>query len=232
MKTLKHYTIAIMLFGIFLFPMGIQAQSYSVPDDVATTEALIDLHKTIKKDEDEALKRITTSTSIQDIITKGTDKVKATREVIDSKVNNAYSYVILASSLSTTANSLYKLTMEYKDFSTNTFRYVSKKPFVAWYYVNANTAIAREIKHCTQLYGIVAASGMNVWRASMDEKLNLIFTLKNSIDRARNIIYNANLYCYLIVNTSWRPDYIWEILTSDVKDAIMEGIIKDWKSNI
>lgn len=49
-------------------------------------------------------------------------------------------------------------------------------------------AVAREIKHCYTLYASVAASGINVMKASMDEKLNLVFTLKNSVDRARYII--------------------------------------------
>lgn len=42
-------------------------------------------------------------------------------------------------------------------------------------------------------------------------------TLKASIDRARYIIDNANLYCFLVTDCGWKPDYIWEILNSNVK---------------
>jgi hypothetical protein len=55
--------------------------------------------------------------------------------------------ILLASSLSTTANSLYKLIDEYSKFTGQAFRYVTKKPVVGWYYTEANYACAREIKN-------------------------------------------------------------------------------------
>ena len=140
----------------------------------------------------------------------------------------AHSYLVLAGAISSTANSLYQLVRDYKDFTSNTFRQVSKKPFVAWYYADANVAISREIKHCYKLYASVASSGVNLMKASMDEKLNLVMTLKNTIDKARYIIDNANLYCFLITDCGWKPDYIWEILNSNVKDEIANKVIKKW----
>lgn len=79
-----------------------------------------------------------------------------------------------------------------------------------------------------KLYVTVAASGINLMKASMDEKLNLVMTLKDSIENARRIIDNANLYCYLVTDCGWKPDYIWEILTSDVKDEIVTAVIGKW----
>ena len=105
---------------------------------------------------------------------------------------------------------------------------MSKKPFVAWYYAEANVAITREIKHAQKLYATVAASGINLMKASMDEKLNLVMSLKDTIENARRIIDNANLYCYLVTDCGWKPDYIWEILTSDVKDEIVSAVIGRW----
>ena len=134
----------------------------------------------------------------------------------------------MAGAISSTANSLYQLVKEYKDFTSNTFKQVSKKPFVGWYYADANVAISREISHCYKLYASVAASGINLMKASMDEKLNLVMTLKTSIDRARYIIDNANLYCFLITDCGWKPDYIWEILNSNVKDEIANKVINKW----
>ena len=105
---------------------------------------------------------------------------------------------------------------------------MSDKPFVAWYYTDANVAIAREIKYCYKLYATVAASGINLMKASMDEKLNLVLALKSTIDKARAIIDNANLYCYLVTNCGWKLDYIWEILNSTVKEEIADRIINQW----
>lgn len=204
------------------------AEIFDLPKDLPTAEALMALHKCIKKDEDQALTRIATSFGEQSIVTKGARKFNDVRTTLDSKLNNAYSYVVLAGAISSTASSLYQLSKEYKDFTVNTFKHVKEKPFVAWYYTEANVAISREIKHCYTLYAAVAASGINLMKASMDEKLNLVMTLKKSIDRARYIIDNANLYCYLVTECGWKPDYIWEILTSEVKNEIVKIVINNW----
>ena len=135
---------------------------------------------------------------------------------------------ISSRAISSTANSLYMLVKEYKDFTSNTFKHVKKKPFVGWYYADANVAIAREVQHCYKLYASVAASGINLMKASMDEKLNLVMTLKATIDKARYIVDNANLYCFLITDCGWKPDYIWEILNSNVKDEIANRVINQW----
>ena len=197
---MKIRNISIISAGIIMLLLPVNASAFIIPKDLPTIEALIALHKAIKKDEDKALTRL----------------------------NNAYSYLVLAGAISSTANSLYQLVTEYKDFTGNTFSHVSKKPFVAWYYADANVAISREIQHCYILYATVAASGINLMKASMDEKLNLVMTLKASIDRARYIIDNANLYCFLVTDCGWKPDYIWEILNSNVKNEIAERVINKW----
>ena len=205
-----------------------QGSAFDLPKDLPTFEALMALHKCVKKDEDAALQRVATSFGEQSLVAKGAKKFNEVRTTLDTKLNNAYSYVVLAGAISSTASSLYLLAKEYADFTENTYQTVLKKPFVAWYYTEANVAIAREIKHCYTLYAAVAASGINVMKASMDEKLDLVMTLKTSIDRARYIIDNANLYCYMITECGWKPDYIWEILTSDVKDEIVKIVINNW----
>ena len=217
----------IILMLVFLIG-ATQVHAFDFPKDLPTFEALMALHKCVKKDEDAALERVATSFGEQSIVTKGAKKFNDVRTTLDTKLNNAYSYVVLAGAISATANSLYLLTKEYADFTENTYQNVLKKPFIAWYYTEANVAISREIKHCYTLYASVAASGINVMKASMDEKLNLVMTLKTSIDRARYIIDNANLYCYMITECGWKPDYIWEILTSDVKDKIVKIVINNW----
>lgn len=218
--------IIIVTLAAALLPF--KSLAFDFPKDLPTFEALMALHKAVKKDEDQALARIATSFGEQSLVTKGAEKFNDVRSTLDTRLNNAHSYVVLAAAISSTASSLYLLTKEYKDFTANTYKYMSKKPFVAWYYTEANVAIAREIKHAQKLYVTVAASGINLMKASMDEKLNLVMTLKDSIENARRIIDNANLYCYLVTDCGWKPDYIWEILTSDVKDEIVTAVIGKW----
>jgi hypothetical protein len=222
--TAQKFPVIILIAMLLPF----KSLAFDFPKDLPTFEAIMALHKAVKKDEDQALARIATSFGEQSLVTKGAEKFNDVRSTLDTRLNNAYSYVVLAAAISSTASSLYLLTKEYKDFTANTYKYVSKKPFVAWYYAEANVAIAREIKHAQKLYATVAASGINLMKASMDEKLNLVMSLKDTIENARRIIDNANLYCYLVTDCGWKPDYIWEILTSDVKDEIVSAVIGRW----
>lgn len=217
---------AIAMLAALLLPL--KSAAFDWPKDMPTFEALMALHKAVKKDEDQALARIATSFGEQSLVTKGAEKFNDVRSMLDTRLNNAYSYVVLAAAISSTASSLYLLTKEYKDFTVNTYRHVSEKPFVAWYCTEANVAIAREIKHARKLYATIAASGINLMKASMDEKLNLVMSLKDTIENARRIIDNANLYCYLVTDCGWKPDYIWEILTSEVKDGIVSAVVNKW----
>lgn len=222
---MRHRIIIYVALSILL---STKSFAFVIPKGLPTIEALIALHKAVKKDEDQALKRVATSFGEQSLVTKGAIKFNDVRTTLDTKLGNAHSYLVLAGAISSTANSLYQLVKEYKDFTSNTFKQASKKPFVGWYYADANVAISREISHCYKLYASVAASGINLMKASMDEKLNLVMTLKTSIDRARHIIDNANLYCFLITDCGWKPDYIWEILNSNVKDEIANKVINKW----
>ena len=225
---MKRITILSVALCLLTFVVPGRSLAGVVPKDLPTIEALIALHKAVKKDEDKAMQRVTTSFGEQSLVTKGANRFNEVRTTLNTKMNNAHSYLVLAGAVSSTANSLYMLVKEYKDFTSNTFKHVKKKPFVAWYYADANLAISREVKHCYKLYASVAASGINLMKASLDEKLNLVMTLKSTIDKARYIIDNANLYCYLMTQGGWKPDDIWEILNSSVKDEIVNKVVNKW----
>lgn len=227
-NTMKNIILTACLLA---FCLTCHSQIIDFPGDLPTIEALIDLHKCIKKDEDLALARVATSFGEQSIVTKGAVKFNDLRSTLDTKLNNAYSYMVLASALAGTSMSLYNLIDEYSDFTSGTFSKVQGKKFVYWYYTDANVAIAREIKHLKNLYITMAASGISLMKASMDEKLDLIFTLKTSIDKALGIINKARLYCLLVTDCGWKPDYIWEIKNSAIRDEIANSISDKWKNS-
>lgn len=204
--------------------------AFDLPNDMATIEALIDLHKVIKKDEDRSLAHIASSFGEQSLVTKGAKKFNDVRTTLDTKLNNVHSYVVLGSTLTYTGMSLYKLADEYADFTTNTYKYVLKKPMVGWYYAEANLACSREIKNLKKLYLALGASGINVMKASMEEKLDIVLRIKESIENIRGIISGANLWCSIVTTGGFRYDYIWDILNSEVTDAIAEQIITKWNS--
>ena len=76
----------------FLQPVKVSA--YVLPKDLPTIEALIALHKAVKKDEDQALQRVATSFGEQSLLTKGAVKFNDVRTTLDTKLSNAHSYLV------------------------------------------------------------------------------------------------------------------------------------------
>ena len=218
---------------IFLIMMAfflIQGKALAIewPQDFPTIEALISLHKMIKGEEDAARDKIAVSFGEQSLVTKGANKFNDARTTLDSKLSNGYSYVLLAASLSYTASSMYKLIQEYSEFAQLSVQYSTKKPMVAWYFAEANLACSREIKNIKALYLTMTASGLNVMKASMDEKLNLVNSIKTSIDTMRGIIDSAYCWASIVAVGGFHYDYIWDILNSEVTDEIATGLINQW----
>jgi hypothetical protein len=226
---MKYHIIIICILAMVI-PMPMRAAAFDLPDDQPTIEALISLHKLIKKEEEKALEKVAVSYGEQSLVTKGATKFNDVRMTLNSKLNNAYSYVILGTALASTGTDLYRLIDTYSDFTKNTAKYALKKPAVAWYYTEANYACAREVKNIKQMYLTLSASGLNVMKASMDEKLELVNTLHAYISNMLGIIDSANLWCSIVVMGGFHYDYIWDILNSKVKDEIATQVIAKWYS--
>jgi len=226
---MKYHIIIICILALVI-PMPMSAAAFDLPNDQPTIEALISLHKLIKKEEEKALEKVAVSYGEQSLVTKGATKFNDVRMTLNSKLNNAYSYVILGTALASTGTDLYRLIDTYADFTKNTAKYALKKPAVAWYYTEANYACAREVKNIKQMYLTLSASGLNVMKASMDEKLELVNTLHAYISNMLGIIDSANLWCSIVAMGGFHYDYIWDILNSKVKDEIAAQVIAKWYS--
>ena len=74
--------------------LPVRTSAIDIPKDLPTIEALIALHKAIKKDEDKALQRVAASLGEQSVITKGANKFNDVRTTLDTRLNNAHSYLV------------------------------------------------------------------------------------------------------------------------------------------
>ena len=201
-----------------------------MPADLPTIEALISLHKLMKAEEDKAMEKIAVSFGEQSVVTKGAKLFNDARTTLDSKLSNTYSYMLLAATLASTSTSLYQLIRDYAKFTGEAARTFANKPMVGWYYAEAVYACAREIKNIKALYATMSASDINIMKASMDEKMNMLFQLKTYIDNMHSIIDHAYTWCSIVAVGGFKHDYIWDILNSEVKDKIAEDIINKWYS--
>ena len=99
---------------------------------------------------------------------------------------------------------------------------------VAWYTLEANNKVYKELKNIRKQYLAVAATGTNFFRATNKERMNIIWTLNQSITNMRDVIQQAYMWCDLLVGGYVHEDYIWEILNSSVLEDIGKTVINSW----
>ena len=81
---MKLRNISIISTGIIMLLLPVKASAFIIPKDLPTIEALIALHKAIKKDEDKALTRVATSYGEQSLIEKGAEKFNDVRTTVST----------------------------------------------------------------------------------------------------------------------------------------------------
>lgn len=89
---MKDFNIRIGLLCITLsILLPAKSHAYVIPKDLPTIEALIALHKAVKKDEDQALKRVATSFGEQSLVSQGAQKINYLRTTHQTNLGKAQS---------------------------------------------------------------------------------------------------------------------------------------------
>ena len=171
-----------------------------LPHDMATIEALIDQHKQNMSAEDKSNKQLASNATIKAMV---------------KDVSKKYDDTV-------------RLTKEYQEFTSFAAAHATSKPMVAWYTLEANNKVYKELKNIRKQYLAVAATGTNFFRATNKERMNIIWTLNQSITNMRDVIQQAYMWCDLLVGGYVHEDHIWEILNSSVLEDIGKTVINSW----
>lgn len=204
------------------------AIDYKLPHDPFTLEALISAHKEMKKAEDLAVLQIEANHEQQSFITKTTSAINKVQTTLNKRMSDVNSYILLASSIVTTSTKLKNLTQEYYDFSKKSFKSVGDNALLGAFFIDANARIAKEVKYLTKLIASYTASGMNILKATNDEKIKLIFLIQSSISQIRNTIYSAEIMMKTMQRYGYDVYYITDILTDDFRETLSGKLINEW----
>ena len=203
-------------------------QAGVVPHDMPTIEALIDQHKQNMRAEDASNQQLAANASIKAMVKDVAKKYDEVKSTLDKKSGDALAYLALAGEMSRCVTNTVRLTKEYSEFSSFAVKHAKSNPMIAWYTLEANNKVYKEIKNIRKMYLAVAASETNFFRATNKERMNIIWTLNESITRMRDVIQQAYMWCDLLVGGYVHEDHIWEILNSSVLEDIGKSVIKEW----
>ena len=199
-----------------------------LPHDMATIEALIDQHKRCMSAEDQSNQQLAANATIKAMVKDVAKKYDDVKSTLDKKSGDALAYLSLAAEMSRCVTNTVKLTKEYSEFTQFATNHVGSDPMIAWYTLEANNKVYKELKNIRKMYLAVAATGTNFFRATNKERMNIIWTLNQSIVNMRDVIQQAYMWCDLLVGVYVHEDHIWEILNSSVLEDIGKTVINEW----
>ena len=221
---MKKFLI-VMMMGV-VFPYTGWAGIW--PNDQPTIEALIDQHKRCMSAEDQSNQQLAANATIKAMVKDVAKKYDDVKSTLDKKSGDALAYLSLAAEMSRCVTNTVKLTKEYSEFTQFATNHVGSDPMIAWYTLEANNKVYKELKNIRKMYLAVAASETNFFRATNKERMNIIWTLNESIVRMRDVIQQAYMWCDLLVGGYVHEDHIWEILNSSVLEDIGKTVINEW----
>ena len=199
-----------------------------LPHDMATIEALIDQHKRCMSAEDQSNQQLAANATIKAMVKDVAKKYDDVKSTFDKKSGDALAYLSPAAEMSRCVTNTVKLTKEYSEFTQFATNHVGSDPMIAWYTLEANNKVYKELKNIRKMYLAVAATGTNFFRATNKERMNIIWTLNQSIVNMRDVIQQAYMWCDLLVGGYVHEDHIWEILNSSVLEDIGKTVINEW----
>ena len=199
-----------------------------IPNDLPTIEALISQHKKCMSAEDASNQQLSANASIKAMVKDVAKKYDEVKSTLDKKSGDALAYLSLAAEMTQCVTNTVKLTKEYTEFSQFAAAHTKGKPLVAWYVFEANYKVYKEIKNIRKMYLAVAATETKFFRATNKERMNIIWTLNQSISNMRDVIQQAYTWCDLLVGGYIRQSHIWEIIDMSVLEEIGKSVIKEW----
>lgn len=193
------------LFLSFLMSLALLpsfAGNLFLPDDFLCIEQLIAIHKLMKEGEDKALKHLSGSAAVQNLNTDYSQQMAEARVTLNSKIAAGHEWVVLVSALADTGNDLKSLIKEMEGFIDMAKR-IAKTPMSVQYCGNAYDKIMREIPRMKTLVTSVVATKGGLVKASMEERINIINSIKRRIGSCREIISSARYICMTSTGGQW-----------------------------
>ena len=216
--------VSFLLFFAFL-KISVFAGIIPVPNDAPALEGLIELHKLSAKAEKNALAKLNTSLGITKQIKKTVSDFREVRDILDARTNTAYSYLLLAARLAFITKGITTLTTTFTTFTASTTASLFQKPMCAWYYAEAVNSCTSEIKNLRTMMLRLGINELDLMRATMQEKLELLSTIQQTIEKCNRILENAYFWCSYIVQSGFNRLFLEDIFESNLTNDIAKRVI-------
>ncbi|WP_353597360.1 hypothetical protein [Prevotella disiens] len=99
-------------------------------------------------------------------------------------------------------------------------------------FCKANYNVSKRVSLLKKSVALLFASETNILKASLDERIEIIFNIQEQVAIIRGIISQALFWSRCVAIGGFKYDYIWDILNSEVYTGIANDIINSWNKNL
>lgn len=208
-----------------------KAGAVAVPGDPVTIEALISLHKMTVDNEKEIRDRLAEMEAIQVVLKLESRKTEDKVEMLHSKLKVFNSWVLLASAMSNLTMEVADLTKEVTKFTSEGAQLMGKDVFVATIYAQAIYKIQKYIKQSIKDMATLGLSNTDILRASMEQRLNIVYHIKGRLEVIENIMSSARWHARWLTGKGFTFYNIEYLVSSDMMQDILKATIKMWTNH-
>lgn len=227
MESIKRLTLTATMLLMFFASYG---DNKIWPVDWINLELMIEAHKVMAKAEDAAVFELTEIEGAQFTSQSFSSKYNKTRKLLNQRMADVNSYIILTGKVATIALNLKELIEDYTKFCKNTYKNAEKHPFLVLHFASVNAQVGAEIKLLKDRCLLFESFHTNVFKATMKEKYQILDFISGNIARLDRIIWQGDLTCRSIAATGLKMYHVSDFMSNETNKKIMDKVIARWNT--
>lgn len=205
------------------------AKLHADEPDLITLEAFIQLHIMTSNKEKEARERLAMIGAVQVQTTQETSNYKEKMELLHDRMKTANSWLVLASSLANLGMKVYDVEKDVEYFIGQAPDMAKKSPFGATMYADAIYRIRKLVRQAVKDMTGMELANMNVMRATMKQRLNMVYFIQGTLDRIVNIMRSTLTYCRYLTGKEYTLMNLMDLFNSQMSKDALSRTVSFWK---
>lgn len=205
--------------------LSVRADVIPIPHDVATIEALIDLHKTLIDLYQSGQVQEEVTAASQYSLKEMSKKANNVLSNLHLKMSKAYAGLEQAAFLVRMVEKSYSIISDYTEMSTKVFKMTGSNPLILLKYSDITLKCSKHIKKIKELIVLNTSIEANLLKLDDKQRMDFLFLLDNELDILKSYISWQLFYINLLNQGHLRFESIWDIMNSETLDRIAAEVI-------
>lgn len=202
-----------------------KADVIPMPHDVATIEALIDMHKTLMSLYQSGQTREEIAAASQFSLKEMSVKANNVLTNLHLKMSQGYAYLQYAAFLVRMVEKSYNIIEDYSDFTSKTLKLTRNNPLILLKFADVTSTCSKRIKKIKQLIELNTTVELNLLKLDDKQRMEFLFLLDNELNCLSNYISWQAFYIDMLRSGYIRFESIWDIMNSETLDYITANVI-------